>query len=99
MQTRSSSGQSSSELEGNIVDPLIELPTSGRSGCDWKREDEATLIKFLVDHTASSGDGNSFRSPVWNTAAQHLAKTHITGASKTSKACSEKWTRVRSTSF
>ena len=88
MQTCSSSSQS----DGGNVEQVVSLP--GRARCDWSQQDETNLINFLAGNCEAMGDGTTFRGVVWKTAAAHLERTHVKGAPKTGKACSEKWARV-----
>jgi hypothetical protein len=91
MQTRSNSSQSEGDAE-HASAPAALPGTKPR--CEWPLEDERSLIDFLVRHSSTSGDGTTFKSTIWTAAAEHLETTRKKGAQKTSKACSEKWTRV-----
>jgi len=89
MQTRSSPPQSE---DGNNI--TIEPVTGSKPRCDWSEKDEIELINFLIEHKAEAGDSATFKSVVWNAASQLLEKSRVKGGPKTSKACSDKWTRV-----
>ena len=56
--------------------------------------DEINLINFLIEHQGEQGDGDSFKASVWTAATLELEKSRIKGGPKTSKACSDKWSRV-----
>jgi len=94
MQTRSSPPQSE---DGNNI--TIEPVTGSKPRCDWSEKDEIELINFLIEHKAEAGDSATFKPVIWNAASQLLEKSRVKGGSKTSKACSDKWTRVRRTTF
>ena len=93
MQTRSSPPQSE---DGNIT---AELVTGSKPRCDWSAKDEIALINFLIEHKAEAGDSATFKSVVWDAASQLLKKSRVKGGPKTSKVCSDKWTRVRRTAL
>jgi hypothetical protein len=99
MQTRSSSGQSQSEGDAEQSNQNQSQPKEQKPKCEWTLEDEVKLIDFLAEHSTRSGDGTTFRRAVWNAAADHINKIRTKGAQKTFKSCSEKWARVRGTSF
>jgi hypothetical protein len=61
--------------------------------------DEKELINFLIEHKAEVGDSATFKPAVWNTASVLLEKSCVKGGPKTSKACSDKWTRVHRTAL
>jgi hypothetical protein len=90
MRTRSSPSQFE---DGNVT---VEPATGSKARCDWP---EIELINFLIEHKAEAGDLATFKPVIWNAASQLLEKSRIKGGPKTSKACSEKWSRVCRTAF
>ena len=92
MQTRSSPPQSE---DGNNI--TTKPVTGTKPRCDWSDEDEIELINFLIEHKAEAGDSATFKATVWNAASVLLEKSRVKGGPKTSKACSDKWSRVRRT--
>ena len=94
MRTRSSPTNSSEDVNVQIVaEPVAD------KRCDWNRMDEINLLNFLMEHRGEQGDGDSFKTSVWTAAALELEKSRIKGGPKTSKACSDKWNRVRRICF
>ena len=91
MHTRSSPSHSEN---GDVT---VELETGSKPRCDWSEEDEIKLIDFLIKRRSAAGDSATFKAPIWNTASQLLEKSRVKGGPKTSKACSDKWTRVHRT--
>ena len=89
MRTRSSP----SHLEDGNAIPESTTGTANKR-CDWSQQDEADLIDFLIEHKGEMAETASFKQLTWTAAAQHLEKSCTKGSPKTSKACSEKWSRV-----
>jgi hypothetical protein len=85
-----SSSPPQSENGGN---PTIESATRSKLRCYWSKQGEKELINFLIKHKAEVGDSATFKPSVWNTASVLLEKSHVKGGLKTSKVCSDKWTR------
>jgi hypothetical protein len=77
-----------------MANVAVALETGSKSRCDWSEKDEIKLINFLIERRAVAGDLATFKAPVWNAASQLLEKSRVKGGPKTSKACSDKWTRV-----
>ena len=94
MHTRSSPPQSKDE--NNIT---IKTVTGSKLRCDWSGKDEIQLINFLIEHKAEAGDSATFKPVIWNAATQLLEKSRVKGGPKTSKSCSDKWTRVHRTAL
>ena len=94
MHTRSSPAQSE---DGDTI--TIEPATGSKPRCNWSEKEEIELINFLIEHKAEAGDSVTFKAPVWNAASQLLEKSRVKGGPKTSKACSDKWLRVRRTAL
>jgi hypothetical protein len=88
MRTCSSPSQSE---DGNVT---VEPATGSKARCDWPLEAEIELINFLIEHKAEVGDLATFKPVIWNAASELLEKSRVKGGPKTSKACSEKWSRV-----
>jgi hypothetical protein len=86
MRTRSSPSQSE---DGNVT---VEPATGSKARCDWPPEG-------VIKHKAEVGDSATFKPVIWNAASQLLEKSHVKDGPKTSKACSEKWSRVCRTAF
>ena len=96
MRTRNS--PPSSEQESNVA---LSDAAGTKPRCDWSPQDEIDLITFLIKEKVEGrlSDSLSFKSATWTEASRLLEKTHTKGAPKTSKACQEKWTRLRHMSF
>ena len=96
MHTRNSSP--SSEQESNVA---LSDVAGTKLRCDWSPQDEINLITFLINEKLEGrlSDSLSFKGTTWMEASKLLKKTHTKGAPKTSKACQEKWTRIRHMSF
>jgi hypothetical protein len=94
MHTRSTPPQSE---DGNAI--LVEPAAGSKPRLDWSQNGETELINFLIEHKAEVGISAIFKPAIWNAISQHLEKSRQKGGPKTSKLCSDKWSRVRRTAL
>jgi hypothetical protein len=67
--------------------------------CEWVGVDEAKLIEFLIKNREEAGDSMTFKASTWNAAAEFVDTFRTKGGRKSSAACSNKWNKVRRTTF
>jgi len=84
-----------------MVRKSTQSPSKGTSSSShpgmqvsWSEADTDILLDLVATHRASAGDGLNFKTSFWNTVAAALCNPSK-GAVKSSKACKDKWKRVR----
>ena len=100
MQTRSSTGSpplhhsSSGKKSKQATTTTSKRASEPKS--EWSADEEKRLILFLLNEMSRGADGGNFKPVTWNAAVLEMAKFPTNGPKKTSKACSSKYSRVRS---
>jgi hypothetical protein len=69
--------------------------TESRDQCVWTEGDETALIEYITANRSRGGDGMNFDKTFWAGAAADMVNHTSSGATKTGKACQEKWIWVR----
>ncbi|KAG6905951.1 hypothetical protein DXG01_016695 [Tephrocybe rancida] len=61
----------------------------------WTEQDEDKLVEYLYNNRSRSGDGGSFRKPVFQEVSNILTPLRKKGGPKTVKACQNKWATLK----
>ena len=73
---------------------VVQAKVDGEARASWSTEDEAELIRFLIEHVSEAGDGFNFKTVTFNAALLVLDLKKTKGAVKTGKVCKNKWMQV-----
>ncbi|KAI6106309.1 hypothetical protein EDD16DRAFT_1524008, partial [Pisolithus croceorrhizus] len=66
-------------------------PKSSGPKASWNEQEVSALIHYLHQHQAEAGDNGNFKSPTYNTAADHITQYLTSRPPKTAAMVRNKW--------
>ncbi len=73
---------------------ISRMSGSQKTKAIWTEVETDTLIDFIHERKSQGGGSGSFKSAVWNAAAEHLSPLLKEGPPKSTDMCSQRWTYV-----
>lgn len=76
--------------------PVVQPPAPpAGTTCIWTFDEELEFADYLTTRTAQQGESGTFRQPILQDAAKHIAHLRVKGAVKTAKTCGDKYRHLK----